>query len=139
MSSASQGKSRVVALRHVWLWMLIGWLLVAGIILASVIPDVRLAVLSSGMSDKIAHGFSYFLLMLWFSGLYMRRYQLVVAVSVIVLGMVLEAIQWQLPYRMFDLNDLLANLIGVASGFIFAILLSAGWCQRIEMYLGYHD
>ena len=119
--------------------MLIGWLLVAGIIFASVIPDVRLAVLSSGMSDKIAHSFSYFLLMLWFSGLYMRRYQLVVAASVIVLGMLLEAIQWRLPYRMFDPADLIANLIGVASGFIFAMLLSAGWCRRIEIYLGYHD
>ena len=129
----------MVALRHVWLWMLIGWSLVAGIVLASVIPDVRIAVLSSGMNDKIAHGFSYFLLMLWFSGLYMRRYQLVVAASVIVLGLSLEAIQWQLPYRMFDMADLLANLIGVTTGFVFAILLSAGWCRRIEMYMGYHD
>ena len=43
----------MVALRHVWLWMLIGWLLVAGIVLASVIPDVRIAVLSSGMNDKM--------------------------------------------------------------------------------------
>ena len=129
----------MVALRYVWLWMLIGWLLVAGIVVGSVIPDVRIAVLSSGLSDKIVHGLSYFLLMLWFSGLYMRRYQLIVAASVIVLGLALEAIQWQLPYRMFDTADLVANLIGVTTGFIVAVLLSAGWCRRIEMYMGYHD
>ncbi len=119
--------------------MLFGWLLVAGIVVASVVPDLRIAMMSTGVTDKVAHSFSYFLLTLWFSGLYMRRYQLVVAAGVIVLGMLLEAIQWQLPYRMFDPSDLIANLIGVVAGFMIAIFLSAGWCRRIEMFLGYHD
>lgn len=119
--------------------MLFGWLLVAGIIVASVVPDLRIAMMSTGMTDKVAHSFSYFLLMFWFSGLYKRRYQMLVAAGVLVLGMLLETIQWQLPYRMSDPADLLANLIGVVTGFVFAILLSAGWCRRIEMFLGYHD
>ena len=44
-----------------------------------------------------------------------------------------------IPAKDEPMADLLANLIGVTTGFIFAILLSAGWCRRIEMYMGYHD
>ena len=119
--------------------MLFGWMLVASIIVASVVPDVRVAMMSTGITDKIVHAISYFVLMLWFSGLYLRRHQLLVAAGVIILGMLLEMIQWRLPYRMFDSVDLLANLIGVVAGYVIAMLLSAGWCQRIEIILGYHD
>ena len=119
--------------------MLFGWILVAAVIFASVSPDLRLALLSFDGADKVAHATSYCLLMLWFAGLYARRHHVVVALGLLSMGGLLELIQWQLPYRSFEPTDLLANTAGVLIGLGLAVWLLAGWCQRIESRLGYHD
>ena len=125
----------MLPLRYPWLWLSFGSALVVGVIVASVFPGVAIVV----GEDKFAHAASYGLLMIWFSGLYARRYHGIVAVTLLALGLVLELIQWTLPYRFFEPADLLANATGVFVGLGLSFWLFAGWCQRMESRLGYHE
>ncbi len=129
----------MLPLRHPWLWLLPGWVLVAAVIAASVFPGIAIAALTITGADKLAHAASYCLLMIWFAGLYARRRHGIVAVSLLALGLVLELVQWSLPYRFFEPADLLANATGVFVGLGLSVSLLAGWCQRMESRLGYHD
>ena len=128
----------MLPLRHPFVWLLPGWglvLLVAG---GSLIPGAVVTSFSS--ADKLVHALSYFLLMVWFAGLYAKRRHVAIALSLIVLGVVLEFIQARLPYRWFDPLDLLANAAGTLLGLVLSFTLLAGWCQRVErLFLGYHD
>ncbi|MEW6135576.1 MAG: VanZ family protein [Bacteroidales bacterium] len=40
------------------------------------------------------------------------------------LAIITEGVQWWLPYRAFNINDLMANGLGVILGFFFVIILS---------------
>ena len=64
---------------------------------------------------------------------------MVIALILIVFGVLLEFLQTQLPYRLFDPLDLLANAVGVALGLLLSLTLLAEWCQRIEQALGYYN
>ena len=127
----------MLELRFRWFWLALGWLLVVSVAVASVLPSV----VPSGFaySDKLAHGASYCLLMVWFAGLYARRRYGLIALTLLALGVVLEVIQGQLSYRLFDLADLRANALGVLIGMVLSFWFLAGWCQRVERRLGYHD
>ena len=127
----------MLPLRYPWIWMLFGWLLVAGVVVGSLMPDAPLRGLQ--LSDKAQHAFSYGVLMVWFAGLYARKRHAWIALTVLTLGFVLEIIQSRLSYRSFDPTDLLANLGGVIVGFGLSFWLLAGWCQRIERHLTSRD
>ena len=129
----------MLPLRFPWFWMLLGWAFVAVVVAGSVSPEVRIAILSFAWGDKVAHAASYCLLMVWFAGLYARRYHAVVALFLIVLGALLEVVQWSLPYRIFEPADMVANGVGVAIGLVLSVSVFAGWCQRMESRLGYHQ
>ena len=128
----------MLPLRHPILWLLPGWGLLLLVATGSVIPG---GVVVSGFSaaDKIVHAFSYFVLMVWFSGMYARRRHPAIALTLIVFGIVLEFVQARLPYRLFDPLDLLANAAGILLGLGLSLLVLGGWCQRVERVLGYHD
>jgi VanZ family protein len=119
--------------------MLLGWALIVTVILASVSPEVMIAVMSFKWGDKLAHATSYCVLMVWFAGLYARRHHGLVALALITLGIALELVQWTLPYRSFEPADMLANAVGVFIGLVLSVSLLAGWCQRMERRLGYHE
>jgi len=127
----------MLPLRHPWFWLLPGWVLVVAVIAASVFPGIPVPNISG--ADKLAHAASYCLLMVWFAGLYAPRHHGIVALSLLALGLVLEVVQWSLPYRFFEPADLLANATGVIVGLVLSISLLAGWCQRMESRLGYDD
>ncbi len=116
------------------LWMLAGWALLLLVVTGSVIPSVVVSEFAA--ADKVAHMLSYFVLMVWFSGMYARRRQAVIALTLILFGIVLEFVQAQLPYRLFDPLDLVANATGILLGLCLSFLVLAGWCQRVERVLG---
>ena len=128
----------MLQLRHRWFWLLSGWIFVVAVIVGSVYPGLLLAALTGSWDDKAIHAVVYFLLMIWFAGLYERKHQTVVAVFVLALGGALEMVQWRLPYRSFEPADLAANAAGVLAGLCLALGLLAGWCHRIESRLRYH-
>ncbi len=123
----------MLPLRYPWLWVLLGWTLIAGVIYGSLTSDGMVRWLP--FSDDVMHASSYGLLMTWFAGLYSRNRYGWIALVVLTLGLALEIIQSQLSYRSFDPFDLLANALGVSVGFILSFWMLAGWCQRLEEWL----
>jgi len=70
--------------------------------------------------DKYAHTFGYFVLMGWFMQIYYtKRILIIYAVTFLSMGVGLEFIQGMTGYRYFDVNDMLANSLGV----LLAVLL----------------
>ena len=124
----------MISLRHPVLWMLSGLVLLLLVATGSVIPLV--VVSEYDAADKVVHMISYFILMVWFSGMYARRRQAPIALTLILFGIVLEFIQAQLPYRQFDSLDLVANATGILLGLCLSLLVLSGWCQRVERVLG---
>jgi len=124
----------VLQLKHRLFWFLFGWSFVVAVIVVSIYPVTAVA-LNVSWGDKAIHAAAYFLLMIWFSGLYERRHQIVVAAFVLALGFFLEMTQLRLPYRFFEPADLVANAAGVLAGLGLSLWFLAGWCQRIESHL----
>lgn len=123
----------MLPLRYPWLWRLLGWALVAGIVIGSLGPDDPMQLMP--FPDDVIHASSYALLMAWFAGMYARQRHGWIALIVLTLGLILEIIQSRLSYRSFDPFDLLANALGVTIGFVLSFWFLAGWCQRLERRL----
>jgi VanZ family protein len=123
----------MLPVRYPWLWLSLGWLLVLSVIVGSLVPGEMLR--SITVSDKIMHAASYFVLMLWFAGLYHRSKHPIVAAVLIGLGIVLDMLQGTTRTRSFDLNDIAADAAGVLAGLLLAIWFFEGWCLRVERYL----
>jgi VanZ family protein len=121
----------MTTLRYPRVWWSLGWLLVAGVCFGSLLPGNLLP--TPDVSDKVQHAGSYFLLMVWFSGLFSRgRDVLAVAVLLFLLGLLLDILQGAFTRRTFDLLDVAANGGGILIGFVLARLVLAGWCERVE-------
>jgi VanZ family protein len=103
------------------LWLVLGWLLVATIIVLTLIaPPERIPQIE--FEDKIAHVAAYGMLMLWFAQLYLeRRARFSFAAAFIAMGIVLEFGQGALGYRSFEYADMVANGFGVVTGALLAV------------------
>lgn len=123
----------MLPLRFPKLWSALGWLLVVGVVVSSLLPGrVVQAVM---ISDKIMHAGAYALLMMWFAGLYRRGLYVVIGAGLFGLGLALDLMQGLTRTRMFDWHDVVANLAGVLVGCALAFAVLGGWCQRIERRL----
>ncbi len=123
----------MLPLRYPWIWATLGWLLVVGVIVGSLVPARMLHAITIG--DKHLHAASYFLLMVWFAGLYPRSRHLLIALVLFALGALLDMLQATTATRTFDLYDILADGIGVAVGLAVSLWVTGGWCQRVERLL----
>ncbi|CCQ89170.1 conserved membrane hypothetical protein [Nitrospina gracilis 3/211] len=100
------------------LWWGLGYLQIGLIVVVSLIPAPELPDLGIDWLDKFLHFAAYFVLMLWFVqinppdryGFWMRMF--------IKLGLALEVVQGMIGYRMFDLWDMGANVLGVVAGWV---------------------
>jgi VanZ family protein len=123
----------VLPLRYPWVWMTFGWALVAAVVIGSLTPGDLARSLS--IHDKLMHAGSYFLLMIWFAGLYRRSRHLAIALVLFCLGTVLDMLQAGTATRHFDLRDVLANASGILLGLVMSYWLLEGWCQSLERRL----
>ena len=112
------------------LWLVIGWAMVAVVILLSLIP--LKADLSEG-KDKWSHFVAYGALMFWFCLLFFR--QTWWAVAFIAMGIVIEVLQSYTGYRSFEYTDMVANAVGVLLGWILAQTPLRGLLQWLECLL----
>jgi VanZ family protein len=97
----------------------IGWLLVLTVTVLSLIPVE--ADLSEGR-DKWSHWLAYSSMMCWFSMLHTRqRTRMWIALALVAMGVLIEFLQGQTGYRSFDVNDMVANTLGVLSGWVVAL------------------
>lgn len=120
----------MLPLRYPRVWLALGWLLVLSVAIASLVPASVLRAIT--VNDKIEHAGSYFLLMIWFAGLYRRSRHPWIALSLLVLGIALEVLQLGTTTRTFDVRDMLADAAGILLGLMLSMWLLEGWCQRLE-------
>src|SRR5690606_2477913 len=123
----------MVPLRYPWLWRLVGWLMIAGVIVGSLMPGQ--AIPKAVASDKLLHAGIYLLLMIWFAGLYRRSRHAWIAHGLMVLGLGLDLLQGMTSSRTFDLADVAANAAGILAALVLSYRLLEGWCQRMERWL----
>lgn len=123
----------MLPLRFPWLWMALGWLLVAGVCVGSLLPGASMPYIH--VEDKLLHAGSYFLLMVWFAGLYEKKRHVFIALVLILLGFALDVLQGSVTRRSFDMLDVAANAAGIVAGLVLSVSLLEGWCQRIERHL----
>ena len=120
----------MIPLRYPWVWWALAWLLVAGVAVGSLIPSSSIEGVELG--DKGLHALAYFVLMLWFSGLYQRQRHWMLALAIFAFGFALELAQAGTPSRSFDLADAAANASGILLALALAWFLFEGWCRRVE-------
>jgi len=100
------------ALKYRWLWLFMGYALVAYVVYSSLTPNpIHVDV---NFFDKYMHTLGYFVLMGWFMQLYhVRKNISQCGVLLILMGVSLEFLQDLTGYRVFDINDMMANTVGV--------------------------
>jgi VanZ family protein len=123
----------LLPLRFPKVWSALGWLLVAGVVVGSLVPGQTLRVIH--VSDKVMHAGAYFILMIWFAGFYRRGVYPLIAAVLVALGAGLDSLQGLTATRSFDWRDIAMNGVGVIAGLVLAVSLVGGWCQRVEQRL----
>ena len=115
VESARGAVSALLPLRFPKLWSTIGWLLLAGGIVGSLIPGPALRDIGLDLSDKVMHAGAYFTLMVWFAGFYRRELYPLIAAVLLALGMSLDLLQILTETRSFDWYDVAMNAAGVGA------------------------
>jgi VanZ family protein len=123
----------MLPLRYPWLWKLAGWMLIAGVVVGSLMPGHAIPRMVA--SDKVLHAGMYFLLMIWFAGLYPRSRHWWIALGLMGLGLTLDLLQGMTSTRSFDPADIAANVAGIVVAFVLSYRLLEGWCLRMEQWL----
>jgi hypothetical protein len=120
------------SLRFAPCWIAIGWTLVAGLVVASLVtvPD---EVRELGSVDKLVHVVLYLLVMAWFVQIWSaQRVILAYAAFLVVLGIVLEILQGAGGHRTADGLDAVANAGGVVLGWMTSRTPVSGLLERLE-------
>jgi hypothetical protein len=113
--------------------MAFGWALVAAVVIGSLTPSDLARTLS--IHDKAMHAGAYFLLMVWFAGVYQRSRHFAVAIVLLLLGTALDVLQAGTATRHFDPRDIAANASGILTGLLLSYWFLEGWCQWLERRL----
>jgi hypothetical protein len=122
----------LLPLRFPQVWSAVGWVLVAGVIVGSLVPGRAVELLSLGISDKLLHAGAYFVLMVWFAGFYRRGVYPLIAAVLLALGAGLDFLQGLTATRSLDWRDIAMNSAGVVVGLALSLSFVGGWCQRVE-------
>ncbi len=115
-------------------WLAVGWLGVAAAIVASLWPGG--VPLPFSVWDKIQHGSGYFVLTLWFTGLYPREKYPRIGAACFLLGVLIELLQGLTPTRSMEFADVVANAAGVAIALAASYAALGGWAARVERAAG---
>lgn len=123
----------MLELRYRRTWITLVWLLAALIIVASLVPSKEIA--GAGGLDKLGHFAAYFTLTLLCEGIVARTSVPWVIVSVISLGLSMEAAQALFTEtRTADWADVLANTTGVLTAW-WVVRRRVGWALTAEAWL----
>jgi VanZ family protein len=109
----SLGTNYMHSFRFAKLWLVLGWMLVALIVVLSLLPKPP-ELIGFEQSDKLSDIIAYMTLMLWFANIYAQRpYQLRLALGFFAMGVGLELLQGLTGYRTFKYADIISNGIGI--------------------------
>ncbi|MBQ2488712.1 MAG: VanZ family protein [Bacteroidales bacterium] len=116
MKKPTTGTMRKVAVLYFVALLLLMWLPLNGVVaLDNYVFGLR--------ADHLLHA-SVYLPCIYFLGKLVRKPVMALWLLSVGIGLLTEGVQYLLPYRGFDVNDLLANAIGVSLGlFLFLFFL----------------
>jgi VanZ family protein len=125
----------MLSLPHGRILLTIGWILVVMTVYVSLVARGPSMGGLFHVSDKVQHAFAYFVLMVWFAGLYPRRQHWILGVGLFLLGGLLEVLQGTMTTtREMELRDLAANTSGILIGYGLAGFGLANWALRLESW-----
>lgn len=117
------GLLKIAHLRFKWLWLAIGFSLIAAIFVGS-ISSIPAGIKQFVLQDKAVHVIAYGCLMGWFAQIYKHDLtRLILGIAFIAMGILIEILQSMTPTRQFELLDMVANSCGV----ILAWALAYTW------------
>ncbi len=100
-------------------WLAAGWLMVALVFAASLMPGPPALAVAHG--DKLQHVGAYFVLTFWFAQIYRPRVSRMRTVAALIaMGIAIELLQGLTVWRSADLLDVVANACGVGLGWLAA-------------------
>ena len=114
-------------------WQVLFWSWALGVLILSVIPNQKIFV-KQGSLDFDPHGyFQHFLAygIGMYIGLKVNKNK--TAMFIVLFGIFIEIIQYFLPYRSFNLFDILANLSGVIFILIIYSLFLKGEASKVSI------
>jgi VanZ family protein len=124
----------VPALRLRALWLILGFLMLAGILAICLVP-LNLPTEAMTYNDKVMHALTFVLLTVWFGALqkpHGRSGQLKLVGALFFYAIAIEVLQSFTTYRSAEFADLVADLIGILLGGILLRLGMSGWPIFIE-------
>lgn len=114
-------------------WWACDWAILLGVLLGSLIPPDELHRAVPDINDKIMHCGAYFLMGMWFAGSMDTRKYGWLALSLIMLGGLIEFLQYFMGFgRDADWRDFVANSIGVIVALSIARAGLGNWMAWIE-------
>ena len=121
-------------LRYLRLWKGIGALFILAAFILSLGPDV---LTPSGIPhiDKVIHATSYTGLTFWFLMVYPQRYHWRIAVGFVVMGAMIEVLQYFIPFHQAEVNDAIANTIGVTLAWLLTLTPLGGVLAWVDEHL----
>lgn len=117
------------------LWLSLQWAYILLLFITGLIPGQYVPDLSSGIShfDKVLHFLSYLGLGLLFQQI-IDRPPRVLLLRAIVIGLIIELLQTQVPGRTFESADILANTLGAFCGIILSARVCPQLFERLENF-----
>ena len=128
----------MLPLRHARRWQVASALLLLVVLVAALMPvvwfwDDRISALRwFNNVDKWLHGVTFFVLAVWFTGMFSRNRYGQIAIGLLLFGVMIEGCQYLVAYRTADWTDAGANAAGILLGTTLALLGTGGWCERFE-------
>ena len=123
-----------MVLKYKKLWLSIGYGLVALIIQQTLTASP--AGISYNFSDKFLHVFGYFVLMGWFVQIYQAPVmRMVLALLFIAMGIALEYLQGLSGIRQYEVNDMIANGLGVVIAWTVAFTPFSKILQYVDVFI----
>ena len=116
-------------------WRIASIAILGAVLLAALMPAVWPGGTSSlwfGEIDKWAHGITFALLAIWFSGQYPRQAYWRIVLGLFAFGLLIELCQRLVGYRSADWIDVAADCAGIAVGMLVASAGLGGWALHVE-------
>jgi len=125
---------RAQSLRWRALWFGLGWLMVAGLVWLSLMPNPPQP-LSFAFADKLEHAAGFAWLALWFLQIVAARRRLPAMAALLLLGTAIEVAQSFTATRLFEFADIAADAAGIVLGALLAQTGLGGLLAGIERRL----
>ena len=120
-------------LQHRKIWLGIGYILLVGVAVSSLIP---VSAPAPEVSDPLLHFLTYALLSGWFSLIVKRPGTLwAVLLGLITFGLLMEFLQGLTGYRMREIGDAIANSLGVLVGLVCHFSPLRRVLMKVDHYL----